>query len=125
MHILVIDDEHVIGDALEIMLNWQHHTATVIGVIDDEESFRLELDEIQPDGVILDFGMKHEGDNIYRWIKEWSTRRNKEVRIVFYTCYAKSPDLVRRMRTAGAAEHEIVKKREVGNDLPELLTVLT
>lgn len=127
MHILVIDDDYRSGRVLELMLRRQYHTVTLMGEFDDVESLRGSLDEIQPEGVILDFGMKHEGDTIYRWIKDWWRDKNKrrELPVVFYTCYAASPDIRGRMIGAGAKEHEIVRKTEVGNDIHDLLMVLT
>lgn len=127
MHILVIDDDYVSGRILEDMLRRQYHVVTLMGDVDDIESLRGSLDEIQPEGVILDFGMRHEGDVIYCWIKDWWRDKHlrRELPIVFYTCYATSPDIRSRMIHAGAQEHEIVRKTEVGNDIHDLLMVLT
>lgn len=121
MHILVIDDEETIVDGLMLTLRRQHHTTTILRDVDEQPAFVARLEKIQPDGVILDFGMEREGDKVYGWIKAW----RRSVKVVFYTCYANTEGLRQKMLAAGASEREIVRKTEVGNDIRELLMVLT
>jgi len=121
MHILLIDDEGPLVDVLKVRLQASaHHTATVIYEVDDEESLSSQLAEIQPEAVVLDFGMDIEGDTVYRWIKAWK----QDVKIVFYTCYADTAEPRAKMLAAGATEREIVRKTGVGNDMSQLLMVL-
>jgi len=105
---------------LAIQLRIARHTSTIIGEIDGEASLIAELGAIGPDAVILDFGMDPEGDEVYGWIKGWRS----DIPVVFYTCYANTAELRKRMRDAGASDREIIRKTSVGNDLPELLMVL-
>jgi DNA-binding response OmpR family regulator len=60
MHILVIDDDYVSGRILEDMLRRQYHTVTLMGDVDDIESLHGSLDEIHPEGVVLDIGILKE-----------------------------------------------------------------
>jgi DNA-binding response OmpR family regulator len=120
MHIVLIDDEAPIVQALAIHLRSARHTSTIIGEIDDRASLIAELGASGADAVILDFGMDPEGDEVYGWIRGW----RKDMPIVFYTCYANTAELRKRMRDAGATDREIIRKTSVLNDLPELLMVL-
>lgn len=121
MHILLIDDEGPLVDALALRLRTvAHHTTSVIYEVEDEASLIQQLQELKPEAVILDFGMDQEGDQLYRWIK----KERKDVKIAFWTCYADSAELRKLMLAAGAADREIVKKNSVGNDMPQLLMVL-
>lgn len=121
MHILLIDDEGPLVDALAIRLRVAaRHTATVIYEVEDKDWLSAQLREIQPEAVILDFGMDSEGDTVYGWIKEWK----RDVKIVFYTCYADTAEPRAKMLAVGATEREIVRKTGVGNDMSQLLMVL-
>ncbi|HET8797592.1 MAG TPA: response regulator [Thermoanaerobaculia bacterium] len=120
MHILLIDDEVGVLTNLGIYLRVERHTSAEIRRIADKEHLHRQLEAIRPHAVILDFGMGHDGDTVYSWIREW----NHDIPIVFYTCYAESPAHHARMRSAGAKDREIIAKREVGTDLRDLLAVL-
>ena len=120
MHIVLIDDEAPIVQALKVHLGLARHTATIIGEIDDESSLITDLGSFGADAVILDFGMDPEGDEVYGWIKRWRS----DLPVVFYTCYANTAELRKRMRDAGASDREIIRKTSVLNDLPQLLMVL-
>jgi DNA-binding NarL/FixJ family response regulator len=93
----------------------------VLRYVTDKPTLHAHLEQTQPDGVVLDFGMRVPGDQVYTWLKEWS----KTLKIVFYTCWANDQAEKRKMIKAGATEREIVWKREVGSDIRKLLRVLT
>jgi CheY-like chemotaxis protein len=125
MHILLIDDEGPLVDVLATrLLVAAHHTSDTIYIVEDEESLKGQLEQFQPEAVILDFGMdgegESEGDTVYRWIRKW----RRDIKIIFYTCYAETAEPRAKMLAAGATEREIVRKNGVGNDIPQLLMVL-
>ncbi|HEV7243098.1 MAG TPA: response regulator [Thermoanaerobaculia bacterium] len=122
MHVLLIDDEVQVVHNLAIYLrSIYHHTVSYLTEATDEQMLHAHLDDVQPDAVILDYGMVPAGDVIYQWIKKW----NPHVKIAFYTSYAHDAEFHRAMRTIGASDDEIISKREVGNDISKILKVLS
>lgn len=119
MRIILIDDDFGVTENLGLYLNRSFHTVQALSWVEDAGSLRQILDDFQPEGVILDYGMTPIGTDIYRWIKEWRT-----VPIVFYTSYATSSEYLHDMTAAGARDDEIIEKREVGLDIPVLLRAL-
>jgi CheY-like chemotaxis protein len=124
MRILLMDDEISFIDNLLLYLEDRGHTVDFLTWVKDENHLREHLERVQPDGVILDFGMEPQGDQLYRWIHRW----NPATRIVFYTSYARSPEKRRIMEEAGRDLHseavQIVHKQEVGSDVSTLLHAL-
>lgn len=121
MHILIIDDEIAVIDNLALYLRYNDHTSMELTRIRDESALHAQLEEIQPDAVILDFGMQPPGDVVYRWIKRW----NDQMPVIFYTNYAESTAEHHRMRQSGAGEEEIIAKRDIGSDVGKILKVLS
>ena len=120
MRILLIDDEIGFIDNLVFYLEDRGHTVEFLTWVENESHLREHLVRVQPDGVILDFGMEPQGDHLYRWIYSW----NQATRIVFYTSYASSPDkreLMERVSQDLKTEVRIVHKQEVGSDVHSLL----
>ena len=123
MRILLIDDEINFIDNLLLYLEDRGHTVDFLTWVKDNDHLREHLDRVQPDGVILDFGMEPQGDQLYRWIHIW----NQTTRIVFYTSYARSPEKLQLMEAVGQELHtevRIVHKQEVGSDVHTLLHAL-
>jgi DNA-binding response OmpR family regulator len=120
VHILLIDDEvHHTGN-LVLYLRSRSHTCVELRQTSTEEHLHAYLKDNQPDCVVLDFGMTPSGDTVYKWIKNW----RPTTKIIFYTNYAESANERRLMLKAGAAEDEIIEKREVGSDVTKILQVL-
>lgn len=121
MRILLIDDDPVVTENLAIYLEDEFHTIEKLHFVRLPEDLEKVLDSFQPEGIVLDFEIPPTGgQEIYGWIRGWSD----EVRIVFYTRYAQSPDRRAKMLAVGATEQEIYLKREVGQDARELLSYL-
>lgn len=121
MHFLLIDDEVRVMDTLALYLRHLDHTSTSLRYVANEGRLKEFLEQTQPDAVILDFAMEQSGDDVYRWIKDWK----KDLKIVFYTAYGRSPLHRHQMLAAGASDPEIVEKREVGTDIRDILKALS
>lgn len=119
MHILLIDDEVNATANLTLYLRRSGHTCATLRRVSSEEQLRGYLEEIQPECVILDFGMTPSGDDVYRWIKKY----RPNARIIFYTNYKESAPQQQRMLKC-ASEDEIIEKREVGSDITKILAVM-
>ncbi len=121
MRILLIDDEPGVTENLVEYIEDGSHRTEVLNWMDREgDRLREMLEEFRPEGAVLDFDMVPSGVTVYGWIKDWS----KAISVVFYTKYAGSPHHQVRMIDAGANPSEIVRKTEVGDDVPRLLNAL-
>ncbi len=121
MRILLIDDDPVVTENLAIYLEDEFHTIEKLHYVRQADDLEKILESFQPEGIVLDLEIPPAGgQDIYAWIRSWS----EEVRIVFYTRYAQSPDRRTKMLEVGATEEEIYLKREVGQDARELLSGL-
>ena len=128
MRLLIIDDEPAVTERIAMYLEELHHQVEVLNYIklrgqnqkSSPKGFLQILNELQPEGVILDYDMVPPGDRIYRWLREW----NETLVIVFYTKYANSPDQQGKMVQAGARKEQIIQKVEAAEDVVRLLRSL-
>lgn len=120
MRILLIDDESWVTEALGLYLEKEYHTTASLTFIANDDQLRKFLEAFKPHGVIMDFEMEKRGDDIYKLLRDWRL----DLPIAFYTKYADSHEKLALMTNAGALPQSIIRKTEIGLDVPKLLKAL-
>lgn len=119
MRILLIDDDYSIIENLTLFLEQAFYAVESRTWVGSKEDLKVFLEEFQPHGVILDFGMDPPGIEICEWVREW----NQNMPIVFYTSYGQNDDYRDQMQVH-VQDNQIILKREVGKDIESLLRAL-
>ena len=117
MAILLIDDDPHVTDDLVLYFEANQQSVEVYNEVPPREELLSRLVRLSPTAVVLDFDMPTPGDQVFTWIRSWSS----EVPILFYTRYATSPNYRQLMLSAGAPDSHILLKSEAGSDALSIL----
>jgi len=119
VRIFLIDDDMTVVQNLTLFLQADFHAVSWLTFVPDRCLLIEAMEDFEPDGVVLDYGMERTGTEICDWIHGWKP----EMPIVFYTSYAGSAH-EREQMLRKVSEDCIIAKRETGADVDTILATV-